>query len=272
MNLSPTTQKTLLELGLLNQDKSFSSRLSASEVYGFLSGQKLSATNGKSRLELQLDPRGSTLQIKQYSLDKDFSLLKERAQTGALQTLRVQEIGPSYLKAATENKSLYYPRKFFIEEPKSKELLEIDPLEHRALLKEILLRRKDEGLEKKYRAELFKLRKFLLESLKTHPEKAKEIGGYLSSVGKEIQKNENKKTTKQTVVEPSKKASVVGLSGRAEKEPSFLEKGSFASFEETLFENANTLLPKEKETRRSSTETLEKEIKEEEQRPRSFRR
>lgn len=279
MNLSPSTQKILLDLGLLNKDKSFTSRLSVAEVYGFLSGQKLSATSGRSRLELWLDPKEKTLKLKQYTLDKDFSLLKEGAQKGTLQTLRVEELSSSYPKQAKEereNSPLVYPRKFFVKDPSSGNLLEVDPLKNRGLVKEILQRNSDPGLERKYRAELFKIRKFLLESLKKNPTKAKEIGLYLTSVGKEIQKNERKSPVYSNGAEknlrPSRKASISALSQKTQKELFSVEGHQKETLSLEKEKSAEVLLEKQKEKILASKLIIESILLEGKSAKRSLRR
>lgn len=185
MNLQPSAERTLIDLGLLQKDKTFSPRFSAQEISGFLTGSLLTAINGKERLELQMDPKEGTLRVKELSTNLSLNDLYLKSKQEPLQMVREYE--KDYGAERSPVELLRYPRKAMIREEKTNELIEFDLLKDRRELSSRIQKSGDSTIQKKYRAELVRLRKFLLESLKAYPAQAAEIKNSISELGKELE-------------------------------------------------------------------------------------
>jgi|GEM_PF-6812135 len=180
MNLPSTTQKTLMDYGLLNKDQSFSSKLSSGEITQFLNGGPLSATSGQLRLTFQIDPLTKDLSVEQSTLERSLSYIEQNSHSEVLQFVRESPSSETYLEKAA------YQRKAYLRDPESGALMEFDFLKQLPAISKQVLQSGDLQARARYRSELFKLKNFLFRQMKQRPQNAAELKAQANLVGKEL--------------------------------------------------------------------------------------
>lgn len=182
MNLSIQTETTLMEYGLLNQDRSFCSKLSSLEIEQFLKGEPLCATSGKERLMFHLNPNSREVSVRESTLEKSLSYLRESSQTEFLQL--VKETASPY----ANDQSPRYEKKAYMKDSVSGELLELDLMKHLARIGKEVVEKGDLKSQSRYRTELFRIKNYYLKQMKKYPVNAKDFKQQLGLVSKEISK------------------------------------------------------------------------------------
>src|SRR5690606_19539604 len=184
----------------ITEDNTFSNKLNQEDIDNFLNGGLIIATNKNLRVAFQLE--NSELKVKalvyKNPIEKVFEASK-KGQTIYTDALRVdKEIGD------IED----WRKKAFVYDQEKKETIELDVLKNAPVLTKYILEKEDKVEYNRYKLELYKLRKYLLEKQAKFPEIAKTIALDLNIVSKEIstintatisfkQKNKGNKTDVQ---------------------------------------------------------------------------
>ena len=171
-----------MEYGLLNQDRSFCSKLSSLEIEQFLKGEPLCATSGKERLMFHLNPNSREVSVRESTLEKSLSYLRESSQTEFLQL--VKETASPY----ANDQSPRYEKKAYMKDSVSGELLELDLMKHLARIGKEVVEKGDLKSQSRYRTELFRIKNYYLKQMKKYPVNAKDFKQQLGLVSKEISK------------------------------------------------------------------------------------
>lgn len=211
MNLSIQTEAMLMEYGLLNRDRSFCSKLSTHEVEQFLKGEPLCATSGKERLTFHLNPNSREVSVRESTLEKSLSYLKESSNTEFLQLVKETASAYAYGEPAP------YEKKAYLKDPVSGELVELDLVKNLSRIGKEVLEKGDVRSRSRYRTELFRLKNYYLKQMKKYPENAKDFKGQLLLVSKEIAKVSRSVKSLNAATEP--KVSKVPFEKEPERSP-----------------------------------------------------
>ena len=234
MNLSIQTETTLMEYGLLNQDRSFCSKLSSLEIEQFLKGEPLCATSGKERLTFHFNPHSREVSVRESTLEKSLSYLRKSSHTEFLQL--VKETTSPYFSTETSR----YEKKAYLKDSMSGELVELDVVKHLSKIGKEVLEKGDIRSRARYRTELYRLKNYYLKQMKKYPENAKDFKGQLLLVSKEISKVSRSVKSLSEAAEP--KVSRVSFEKEPERSPVQKDRSQTESLE------ANKSLTKDRES------------------------
>ncbi|MDR7693389.1 hypothetical protein PG593_03630 [Riemerella anatipestifer] len=173
MNNLPTNE--LKEYGIINEDNTFSKKLSENDIQRFLQGDSLMADNGKDRVVFQLKENNTRLEVNVYQRDKAISDILNEATKGIV-----------YSSIEKTNEKLSFEKKAFIYDEKLEQVVEYDLMKNSEELTQKIIEREDIKETNRYREELSKLKNYLYDKRDNFPEIAKEITGYLNIVEKTI--------------------------------------------------------------------------------------
>jgi hypothetical protein len=168
----------LKEFGIINEDNSFSKKLTAEDVVKFLQGYTIVADNEKNRATFQLTDNNSKLKVIFLERDKNISEIllnsKEKVEYTDVKNLS---------KSVNE---LNIEKKAFIFDKENNKIVELDFIKNSTELTAIILDNKNQLETNRYKTELQKLKGFLQDKIDQFPEMAKEITNDMNIVSKEI--------------------------------------------------------------------------------------
>ncbi len=171
-------KEDLKEFGLMNDDNSFSKRLSKEDIDKFLQGYIIIADHEKDRITFQLTDNNSRLKVQQFQRDKALDKILEDSQS---------EIQYSELKAFSQNeKDKDYGVKVFVANKDKSEVKEYDLFQDMKELTLIILATKELKEIDKYKTELLKLKGFIQDKIDKFPELGKQLTENLNIVSNEI--------------------------------------------------------------------------------------
>ena len=173
----------LKKYGIINEDNTFSKKLTADEITKFLQGYTIVADNEKNRATFQLVDDNSQLKVIFLERDKNLSEIiensKEQVQYSDIQT----KYDPNDAKNSAQ---LNWTKSAFIFDKQTNKVVEFDLIKNLTELTAIIADKKDVLETNRYKNELLKLKEFLQQKMDKYPEIAKEITNDLNIVSKEI--------------------------------------------------------------------------------------
>ena len=173
----------LKKYGIINEDNTFSKKLTADEITKFLQGYTIVADNEKNRATFQLVDDNSQLKVIFLERDKNLSEIiensKEQVQYSDIQT----KYDPNDAKNSAQ---LNWTKSAFIFDKQTNKVVEFDLIKNATQVTAIIADKKDLIEISRYKTELLKLKEFLQEKMDKYPEIAKEITNDLNIVSKEI--------------------------------------------------------------------------------------
>lgn len=175
-NYLPTDD--LKKYGIINENNSFSKKLSEKDVENFLKGDTIIAENKDKRATFQLE--NNKLNVNFYHLDKSLEHILEKAKEKPVQYVIEREIDN---KNKADEKLNF---KAFIYDENKKEVKEYDFVKNAEELTQKIAERKDAVETNRYKEELQKLKDFLWDKMDKFPEIAKEISHDMNIVSKTI--------------------------------------------------------------------------------------
>ena len=178
MNNNNLPTDDLKKYGIINENNSFSKKLSEKDVENFLKGDTIIAENEDKRATFQLE--NNKLNVNFYHLDKSLDQILEQAKEKPIQYAIEREID----KENKVDEKLNF--KAFIYDENQKEVKEYDFVKNAEELTQKIAERKDAAETNRYKNELLKLKDFLQDKIDKFPEIAKEISNDINIVSKTI--------------------------------------------------------------------------------------
>jgi len=173
-NNLPTEE--LKNFGIINDDLTFSKKLSEEDIQKFLQGYTIVADNDRNRATFQLTEDNTKLKV--IFLERDKSLSKILADSKEkVQYTNVKEL-------SNENPS--FEKKAFIYDSETGKVVEFDFIKNATELTAIIADKKDAQELNRYKNELLKLKGFLQDKIDRYPEIAKKITNDVNIVSREI--------------------------------------------------------------------------------------
>ncbi|WP_029292871.1 hypothetical protein [Chryseobacterium hispalense] len=177
-NTLPTDE--LKKYGLINEDLSFSKKLSTDDIQKFLMGYTIVADNDKNRATFQLTDNNTQLKVIFLERDKKLPEIltnsKHRVEYTDVQKLS-DNLSPDF--STLEKKAFIFDKETY-------KVVEFDFIKNARELTAIIADKKNTEELNRYIAELLKLKSFLQDKIVQFPEMAKEITNDLNIVSKEF--------------------------------------------------------------------------------------
>lgn len=170
----PTEQ--LKNFGIINDDLTFSKKLSEEDIQKFLQGYTIVADNNKNRATFQLTEDNTKLKIIFLERDKSLNQLLDNSK---------EKIQYSDIKELS-NELLSLEKKAFVYDNETGNTVEFDFIKNATELTAIIADKKDPEELGRYQTELLKLKSFLQDKITQYPEIAKEISNDMNIVSREI--------------------------------------------------------------------------------------
>ena len=166
----------LKNFGIINDDLTFSKKLSEDDIQKFLQGYTIVADNDKNRATFQLTENNTKLKVIFLERDKSLSKILEDSKE-KVQYTNVKEL-------SNENPS--FEKKAFIYDSETEKTVEFDFIKNATELTALIADKKDAQELNRYKNELLKLKGFLQDKIDQYPEIAKEITNDVNIVSREI--------------------------------------------------------------------------------------
>ena len=183
MNNNTLPQEDLKKYGIINEDNSFSKKLSSEDIEKFLNGYTIVADNEKNRIAFKLTDNNSRLNVNLFERDRDFEELLEKSK------VKVQYSDVKKQYDITEDKSatqLNFSKLAFVFDKETNTVREYDMIKNAPELTKAILEKNNALENEQYRLELQKLKNVLYDKIDQYPEIAKDIKNDLNIVDKEI--------------------------------------------------------------------------------------
>lgn len=166
----------LKNFGIINDDLTFSKKLSEDDIQKFLQGYTIVADNDKNRATFQLTEDNTKLKVIFLERDKSLNKLLENSKD-KVQYTDVKELSNEH--PSFEKKALIY-------DTETGKVVEFDFIKNATELTAIIADKKDVKELNRYKNELLKLKGFLQDKIDRYPEIAKEITNDVNIVSREI--------------------------------------------------------------------------------------
>ncbi|EFK35903.1 Uncharacterised protein [Chryseobacterium gleum] len=166
----------LKNFGIINDDFTFSKKLSEDDIQKFLQGYTIVADNDKNRATFQLTEDNTKLKVIFLERDKSLTKLLENSKE-KVQYTDIKEL-------SNEFPSL--EKKAFVFDSETGKVVEFDFIKNATELTAIIADKKDAQELNRYKNELLKLKGFLQDKVDQYPEIAKEITNDVNIVSREI--------------------------------------------------------------------------------------
>lgn len=178
MNTDILPTQELKEFGIINNDNSFTQKLTAEEIRKFLQGYTIVADNNKKRATFQLVDNNSRLKVIFLERDRGISQILD-ASKRRIEYSTIAEVSDSGDK-------INFRKKAFVFDLEHNKVVEFDMIKNSRELTAIVADKKDVEEISRYKNELEKLKSFLMDKMERYPEIAKDIFRDLTIVSKEI--------------------------------------------------------------------------------------
>ncbi|MDY0930693.1 hypothetical protein [Chryseobacterium sp. CFBP8996] len=178
MNTDILPTQELKEFGIIDNDNSFTQKLTAEEIQKFLQGYTIVADNNKKRATFQLVDNNSRLKVIFLERDRGISHILDASKLG-IEYSTIAEVSDS-------GDEMNFRKKAFIFDLEHNKVVEFDLIKNSRELMAIVADKKDVEEISRYKNELEKLKSFLMDKMERYPEIAKDISRDLSIVSKEI--------------------------------------------------------------------------------------
>lgn len=173
----------LKKYGIINEDNTFSKKLSEDDVTKFMQGYTIVADNDKNRATFQLVDDNTRLKVIFLERDKKISEIIENSKD----QVQYSDIESKYdINDGKNSAQLNWIKSAFVFDKETNKVVEFDLIKNASQLTAIIADKKDTLETSRYKTELLKLKEFLQEKIDKHPELAKEITNDLNIVSKEI--------------------------------------------------------------------------------------
>lgn len=173
----------LKKYGIINEDNTFSKKLSEDDVTKFMQGYTIVADNDKNRATFQLVDDNTRLKVIFLERDKKISEIIENSKD----QVQYSDIESKYdINDGKNSAQLNWIKSAFVFDKETNKVVEFDLIKNATQLTAIIAEKKDIIETSRYKTELLKLKEFLQEKIDKHPELAKEITNDLNIVSKEI--------------------------------------------------------------------------------------
>ena len=166
----------LKNFGIINDDLTFSKKLSEDDIQKFLQGYTIVADNNKNRATFQLTEDNTKLKVIFLERDKSLATLLENSKEKVQYT--------DIKKLSNEFPAL--EKKAFVFDSETGKVVEFDFIKNATELTAIIADKKDSQELNRYKNELLKLKGFLQDKIDQYPEIAKEITNDVNIVSREI--------------------------------------------------------------------------------------
>ncbi|WP_312345274.1 hypothetical protein [Chryseobacterium binzhouense] len=166
----------LKNFGIINDDLTFSKKLSSDDIDKFLKGYTIVADNDKNRATFQLTEDNTKLKVIFLERDKSLNKIIENSKD-KVQYTDVKELSGDYP---------LIEKKAFIFDSETGKVVEFDFVKNATELTAIIADKKDPLELNLYKNELLKLKGFLKDKADKYPEIAKEISNDMNIVSREI--------------------------------------------------------------------------------------
>lgn len=168
----------LKNYGIINEDLTFSKKLSNDDVRKFLRGYTIVADNDRNRATFQLTDNNTQLKVIFLERDKSLSEILKQSR---------EKVQYTDLKDLSKTPADWdIEKKAFIFDKENGETVEFDCIKNAAELTAIIADQKDLQELNRYKAELQKLKNYLYDKIDQYPEIAKEIANDMNIVSREI--------------------------------------------------------------------------------------
>lgn len=178
MNTDILPTQEMKEFGIINNDNSFTQKLTAEEIQKFLQGYTIVADNNEKRATFQLVENNSRLKVIFLERDRGISQILHASKRG-IEYSTIAEVSDS-------GDEMNFRKKAFVFDLEHHKVVEFDLIKNSRELTAIVADKKDVDEITRYKNELEKLKSFLQEKMERYPEIAKDISRDLSVVSKEI--------------------------------------------------------------------------------------
>lgn len=175
-NNLPTEE--LKTYGIINEDLTFSKKLSADDVQKFLRGYTIVADNDRNRATFQLTDNNTQLKVIFLERDKSLAEILENSKE-KVQYTDIKDLSRSPNQWNIEKKA-------FIFDKENSKTVEFDFIKNATELTAIIADQKDVQELSRYKAELQKLKNYLYDKIDQYPEIAKAISNDINIVSREI--------------------------------------------------------------------------------------
>lgn len=166
----------LKNFGIINDDLTFSKKLSPDDIEKFLKGYTIVADNDKNRATFQLTEDNTKLKVIFLERDKSLNKIIENSKD-QVQYADVKELSGDYP---------LIEKKAFIFDNETGKVVEFDFIKNARELTAIIADKKEPEELNRYKNELLKLKGFLQDKADKYPEIAKEISNDMNVVSREI--------------------------------------------------------------------------------------
>ncbi|WP_263603502.1 hypothetical protein [Chryseobacterium sp. PET-29] len=175
-NNLPTEE--LKTYGIINEDLTFSKKLSADDVQKFLRGYTIVADNDRNRATFQLTDNNTLLKVIFLERDKSLAEILENSK---------EKVQYSDIKDLSKSPDQWnIEKKAFIFDKENRKIVEFDFIKNATELTAIIADQKDVQELSRYKAELQKLKNYLYDKIDQYPEIAKAISNDINIVSREI--------------------------------------------------------------------------------------
>lgn len=173
----------LKKFGIINEDLSFSKKLSENDIQKFLQGYTIVADNEKNRAIFQLVENNTKLKAIFLERDKNISEILKNSKN----RIEYSDVFSQYdVNDEKKSAQLNWSKTAFVFDKNNDKIVEFDFIKNRTELTAIIADKKDNVEINRYKTELQKLKNFLLDKIDQYPEIAKEITNDLNIVSREI--------------------------------------------------------------------------------------
>ncbi|MPS73100.1 MAG: hypothetical protein E2590_08080 [Chryseobacterium sp.] len=164
--------------GIINEDLTFSKKLSDDDVQKFLSGYTIVADNDKNRATFQLTDNNTQLKVIFLERDKSLSEILKHSKE-KIQYTDIKDLSKFPVDWNIEKKA-------FIFDKENGKTVEFDCIKNAIELTAIIADLKDVQELNRYKAELQKLKNYLYDKIDHYPEIAKAITNDVNIVSREL--------------------------------------------------------------------------------------
>ncbi|SEH29878.1 hypothetical protein [Chryseobacterium culicis] len=183
MNNNTLPTDDLKKHGIINEDFTFSKKLSADDVQRFLQGYTIVADNATKRATFQLIENNTRLKVIFLERDKSLSKILEKTK----EKIQYSETKGQYeIPQGKNSAQLNFSKQAFVYDRETGTVKELDLIKNAAELTQIIVERKNPDEITQYKSELEKLKNLLYDKMDNYPEIAKEISNDLNIVDREI--------------------------------------------------------------------------------------
>ncbi|WP_343658784.1 hypothetical protein [Chryseobacterium sp.] len=168
----------LKNYGIINDDLTFSKKLSSDDIKKFLQGYTIVADNERNRATFQLTDNNTQLKVIFLERDKNLTEILEQSKE-KFQYTDIKDLSKSQQDWGIEKKA-------FIFDKQNGKVVEFDFIKNATELTAIIADQKNLQELNRYKAELQKLKNYIYDKIDQYPEIAKEISNDITIVSREL--------------------------------------------------------------------------------------